>query len=288
MIETQLHARRLVAVRHGVYLSAEAWPDTSRERHLVLGHAEQVANSGAVLSHQSAAVAWGLASPSWEDWHELPVCVTLRPGHGHGSQHRTAAHRVIDLPNGQVTRDRDGYEITSLARTATDLAAGRTLPEALVILDDAARHLVAGYIPRPRRTDYSSPRLAMAARGELLGTGRTSLASTIQLADPARESVAESLSAAHFTLAGFPAPTFQAPVQSPMGKLFPDFLWPSQRVIGEVDGAMKYDDRNAFVLEKQREQVLRDLGYIIVRWLAKEIMLTPWVVVDRVARALGL
>ena len=39
--------------------------------------------------------------------------------------------------------------------------------------------------------------------------------------------------------------------------------------------------------EKEREQLLRDLGYRMVRWLAKEIMLTPELVVARVARALG-
>jgi len=59
-------------------------------------------------------------------------------------------------------------------------------------------------------------------------------------------------------------------------------------VIGEVDGAIKYQDANAFVLEKQREQILKDLGYIVIRWLAREIMLTPWVVIDRVARALSV
>jgi very-short-patch-repair endonuclease len=59
-------------------------------------------------------------------------------------------------------------------------------------------------------------------------------------------------------------------------------------VIGEVDGAIKYQDASAFVLEKQREQILRDLGYIIVRWLAREIMLTPWVVIERVERTLSL
>ena len=59
-------------------------------------------------------------------------------------------------------------------------------------------------------------------------------------------------------------------------------------MIGEVDGAIKYQDASAFVLEKQREQILRDLGYIIVRWLAHEIMVTPWVVIERVERALSL
>jgi hypothetical protein len=33
--------------------------------------------------------------------------------------------------------------------------------------------------------------------------------------------------------------------------------------------------------------VLRDLGYRFVRWLAKEIMLRPDVVMERIARALA-
>ncbi len=85
MIATQVRSGRLVMIRHGVYLSSGAWPEVGAARHLVLGHAEQVANPGAVLSHQSAAVVWGLASPTVQDWHELPVSVTLPAGQGHGS-----------------------------------------------------------------------------------------------------------------------------------------------------------------------------------------------------------
>ncbi len=193
----------------------------------------------------------------------------------------------MKLPAQHVTRDADGYEVTTVSRTAVDLTAGLSLPAALVVLDDAARKLVGGFVTRPRRTEYGNPRLAAAARQQLLAVGGPrSLGPAIVLADPARESAAESLSAGHFLLADLPVPQYQALVSSPMGRLFPDFLWPAQRVVGEVDGAVKYDDRNAFVLEKQREQVLRDLGFVIVRWLAREIMLTPWVVGERVARAL--
>jgi len=50
---------------------------------------------------------------------------------------------------------------------------------------------------------------------------------------------------------------------------------------------VKYTDALAVVREKEREQALRDLGFTVVRWLAKEIMARPQVVVTRVARALG-
>jgi very-short-patch-repair endonuclease len=291
MIESQRRAGRLMTVRHGVYLSANSWPDDPAGRHLVLGHAEQVANPGAVLSHQSAAASWGLPTPGFQEWHDLGVCVTLPPGAGHGSQHRSAQHRVMELPAEQVTRDAEGYEVTSIPRTAIDLAAGRPLPDSLVILDAAARLLVGHYLNKPRRSDYANPRLARAAREQLDAAAigrRPDQARSIGVSDPLRESAAESLSAGHFLLAGLPVPQYQARVTTRGGTFYPDFLWPELRVIGEVDGAIKYQDANAFVLEKQREQILRDLGYIIVRWLAREIMLTPWVVIERVERALSL
>lgn len=288
MIESQLHAGRLMSVRHGVYLATDAWPDDLRARHLVLGHAEQAANPGAVLSHQSAAVSWGLPSPTFQDWHELDICVTLAPGQGHGSQQRSARHRVLALPAQHVTRDVDGYEVTSIPRTATDLTSGRSLPEALVILDAADRRLIEHYVSQPRRSDYANPRLAHAAREQFTAAcGRQGLASAIATADPRRESVAESLSAAHFMLAGLPIPQYQARLATPQGTFYPDFFWPELRVIGEVDGAIKYENADAYVEEKQREQILRDLGYIVIRWLAREIMLTPWVVIERVWRALS-
>ena len=85
-----------------------------------------------------------------------------------------------------------------------------------------------------------------------------------------------------------PLPACQAEIRTPGGSLFPDFLWEEQRLIGEVDGAVKYLSAQAYVLEKEREQALRDAGYGIVRWLAKEIMLDPAAVMARIARALAL
>ena len=105
-------------------------------------------------------------------------------------------------------------------------------------------------------------------------------------ADPARESAAESLSAGEFRLAGLPHPLCQAAIRIDFRLLYPDFLWPEFRLVGECDGAVKYASREDLVAEKAREQELWDLGYVVVRWLAREVMLRPDIVVDRVTRAL--
>ena len=62
-------------------------------------------------------------------------------------------HHLAELVPSVVTRDPEGRPVTTLARTAVDLATGRPLPEALVILDGAARLLCAAMISNPRRTD---------------------------------------------------------------------------------------------------------------------------------------
>lgn len=290
MITTAVSHGDLVRLRRGVYLARASWPDDPAARHLLRARAEVAANPSGVLSHQSAALAWGMPSPG-RPWEDLPVAITLPSGTGVRAVRAVGEHHTARLPPGQVITDADGTPVTSPARTVVDLADGLGLPEALVLFDAAARLLCAGFVAQVRRQDYTNPHLADAAREHLREVAgsrrRTSLAASIALAEPCRESAAESLSAGHFALAGLPRPEYQAPVRTPAGLFFPDCLWRAHGVIGECDGAVKYADPRAYVREKQREQVFRDLGFQVVRWLAEEIMFRPWEVVARVDRALA-
>jgi very-short-patch-repair endonuclease len=291
MIRTGLAMGTLVRVRQGVVVGAEFWPSDPAGQHLVRAQAEVAANPGAVLSYQSAALAWGLPTPGFSPWTDLPVSVTLSPS-GHSSHTVPAVHHLLGLPSGHVQRHRLGYAVTSPARTAVDLSAGLELPAALAILDGAARVICASMVPSIRRRDYSNPRLARAAV-ELLeeaadSTGVARLAQALGLVDPARESAPESVSAGHVFLAGLPMPTFQAEISTPLGTFFADCLWEEQRLIGECDGAMKYDDPQAYMKEKRREQILRDSDFSFVRWEATESVLRPDRMLGRIQRALGL
>ena len=242
------------------------------------------------MSHQSAAVWWRLPHPGFSDWHEASPAVIVV---GDNARHRPgpAVHHLGALPRSHVTRDDDGYDVTTVARTAVDLAAGLPLPDALVVLDGAARRIVEALVTDARRRDYANPRLAGHARELLLEAASVrrpaGLSRVIGVTDPARESVAESLTAGHLHLSDLPVPLYQAAIPSPGGDLFPDFYWPEHNLIGEVDGKVKYLDPAEVIREKKREQLLRDLGYRIVRWLASEIMLHPAIVLARIGRALG-
>lgn len=71
-----------------------------------------------------------------------------------------------------------------------------------------------------------------------------------------------------------------------------DFAWPEHRTIGEFDGRVKYgrllrpgEDAGEVVFrEKVREDLLRDAGWQVVRWVWADLD-RPHVVADRVRRA---
>jgi hypothetical protein len=290
MIETQVLAGRLQRLRRGVYVSAEAWPDDPAAQHLLLAHAVQVANPEAVISHRSAGVSWGLPTPGFSPWHDGVPSLTEPASSRRRSRERDVELSVRRLGPADVVRDSDGYTVTSLARTAVDLAAGLSLPEALVVLDEAAHRLVSSMVSSPRRADYANPRYAAAAL-ELLTSALVrplrSVVAAIGKADPVRESPAESLTTGYLYLSGLPMPLFQAPLKTRIGTVFPDFLWPEHRLVGECDGAKKYVDQQALVDEKIREDAIRETDHRVVRWMGRETMVRPDQLIDRIARALG-
>lgn len=289
MLRTQVASGALLRLRPTVYLSAARWPVDAGERHVLLSRAELVVHARSVMSHASAASVWGLPHPGFGAWAEEGVHLTRetgsRPARG------GVTHHHGPLPVGQLTRDGDGYAVTTAARTGVDLAGGLALPEALVLLDAAARLSCAGFVAGIRRRDYRNPTLVAAARALLADAATTvrcaRLREVVALVEPCRESPIESLSAGHFEVAGLPRPLFQEPLRTRLGIVFPDCYWPEYRLIGEADGAVKYADAAAIVREKEREQALRDEGYRIVRWSGKEILTAPAVVAQRVGRSLG-
>lgn len=289
MIRTQLTTGRLRRLRRGVFLAEDAWPDDDAGRHLMLAHGVQVANPDAVLSHETAALVWDLPTPGFHPWWDGPPALTVPAATGHRSRETDAIVRSRILDPMTITRDTEGYAVTTLARTAVDLAAGRPLPDALVVLDDACRKLVVSMVGTPKASTFAQPRLAAAARAMLVaaaGRPLRPLLDAIAKADPIRESPCESLTAGHLYQAGLPVPACQAPVRVGGTTYYPDFLWPDVMLIVECDGALKYTDRKDLLAEKVREDALRELGYRFIRVLARDIMLRPEWVVERIRRAL--
>lgn len=248
----------------------------------------------AALSHDTA----GNLRSLWVPWPERPgVHVTVA-----GQAERTDNGLTIHgsrLPE-ELVGDLDGLRVTSPARTAMDLGRGRSLPEALVALDGAARHLlgaqddqVARRIRRrelpPVMIDDAKALLESAYASVWSWPGTRVLRQALDLLDPASESPLESRSRGWFLLGELPPPRIAWPVRGASGRLYyADFLWESAGLIGEADGLEKYgatpeEQRRRLRDQRRRQDDLEAAGWRFVRWVSGE---PGSIVTARVRRAL--
>lgn len=236
--------------------------------------ASRVLQSGTWFSHRSAALIHGLPVVVGRD-SKVEVIRTYG-GHGKSSRLVHARAGALDPDEASVV---DGLRVTSLSRTVLDLV--RTVPfgEAVMVADAALR---LG-LPRDRLLE-SVP----AGRG----CRRAVLA--LSFADSRSESPGESESRAVLHVVGLPPPELQVEIRNGYGRLIArvDFLWRSQRVIGEFDGDGKYrgdfgvEPVAAIRAEKERQAALEAMDYRVVRWDSK-VLRTPGALAARLRHALA-
>jgi hypothetical protein len=83
----------------------------------------------------------------------------------------------------------------------------------------------------------------------------------------------ESISRLRLVNAGLPEPMLQYPLYDREGLIgYADMGWPELGVIGECDGLMKYQSGEVLIQEKRREDRIRALGFIVVRWTWDDII----------------
>lgn len=244
-----------VNVRHGAWSENAPTDELERHRQLIAG-TWPLLGEAAVLSHGSAAVLHGL--PVWRPLLER-VSATRASG-GHGGRSRYLHMRRAPLAPVEVT-ELDGYRVTSLERTALDLARSVSYERAVAILD-AALHANA-----------DAGLLAEMADAGRYRTGAAVARRALAFADRRAESVGESISRVRMAELGLPAPDLQFNVFDRNGAWVArvDFVWPDCGVVGEFDGAIKYagppDEVAAAVMkEKARQQDIEAVGWLVVRW----------------------
>lgn len=260
-------AGELVHLGYGAYLPTRLLPagptrgDVRYRYRCVAFGTAGLGKKAPVLSHQSAAAL-----------HRLPLLkadltsVHLLSGSPSGGHKRNRRHIHAGVADPSTTTVVDGVRVTSLTRTAVDLACHGDFAQALTALDGALRlgattdELTAELSAR-RRTGISVARRALAC------------------ADGNSESVGESWSRAQFILADLPLPALQQTYQCRTRQARVDFDW-SAHLVGEFDGHIKYgreylrDGETAVdivVREKDREDQLRELGLMVVRWLWRDL-----------------
>ncbi|MFC9554537.1 hypothetical protein ACFTWF_27250 [Rhodococcus sp. NPDC056960] len=267
-------------IGRGAYVCTSSYSALGEEeRHrFLIDSTTHALSDYAILSHQSAAVVYGL--PLWKTPLDRVLVTRNRRGGGRVKR-RTTVHCA---PMGEHVAVVDGHSLTLPARTVVDLA--RTLPfeQAVVVGDAAVRRFGIG------REDLEAE-LARAARRHGVDAARR----VVRFVSGHSESVGESRSRVMLSRARLPVPSQQGEVFEPGGRRIGrvDFHFDGI-VLGEFDGCVKYgrllksgeSPGDAVFAEKLREDALRDLGFEVVRWTWDDLE-SPGQVVERVHRAIA-
>jgi hypothetical protein len=273
-IDRLVRAGRLVGIRPGVYrLPGDAEPTRTELHRIRAQAAAPELAADAVYGGVTAAVLLGL--PLWRVPLGRLHVFRDRPG---GGRIRPGTHvHAVPLPDRDVV-DVGGLRVTSVARTAVDLARTLTTEQALVTLD-AALHRYVGRDPTlPPPPGAVDPAQLDDVLGRFAGRrGAPRARRAMDLVDERTESPGESRSRFHLHAAGLPAPMTQWEV--PGLGYRTDFAWPGHGVVGEFDGRIKYgrtlrpgeDLEDVLWREKRREDRIRSTGLIMVRWIWSDI-----------------
>jgi len=265
-IAHRIRTGRWRRLRRGVFCHADRWSSLdARGRHLLLAWAELLTvDRHRVVSHESAAAAWGLPLPSaglgpvWTTDGDL------------GRSARRSRDRVVEVASlrPQDVVRLDGLAVTAETRTVADCLRHLPLLDAVAVGDSALRQ-------RLTTTRQLDETLRFQAGWPYVARARTAL----PLLDPRRETPLESQSCAALWQCGIPLPTAQVYVYDADGRFIAvvDALWIAAGLIGECDGRTKYDldlvqrrdpdvVRSALLREKVREDRLRATQLGVIRW----------------------
>ena len=286
VIDAMLRRRWWTRLHHGVFvdtatLEAAASP---QERHRIHAAATLAAIAGpAHLFATSAALQHGLPF----DRDLLGPVHILRPlGHDSRALRRrlTATDRLEPaLFHQHDLADDDVATIDGLSTVMRPLAALSTA--ALAQADWAVVTLDAVCWQSPDTLD----RLALLAEewGRLRGIG--TVRQVLPQVRCGAQTPLETLSRLRLMRGGLPEPRLQVPLHDDEGLIgYADMLWDDLGIVGEADGALKYSFGQVVFDEKLREDRIRALGYIVVRWTWDEIMRDPNRVAARILAAAAI
>lgn len=263
LLELVAHGR-LVKMRHGWFQapapSTTSRNDAARRARIALHEGPACA----VASHQTAAALHGL--PLVRASTSRVHLTANRPAGGRRTGH---VHLHTSRPGSLDVAMIGDIPVTSIARTITDLSRSAGFESGVCAADSALRKKLL------TRRELE---LEVAQHRGL--TGAAIARDVLDFAVPDSESAGESLSRCLMrTMSGIPAPRLQHELFTPDGTFVArtDFSWGDGALVGEFDGKVKYtrnaeygfaDDPGDVVWkEKQREDRIRALGIIVIRWV---------------------
>lgn len=203
---------------------------------------------GAVLSHRSAGVLWGVVSQC-----AGPIEVTVRSGKA-----PPAGVRFHRLPLAVDERDSvDGIPVTGPGRTLCDLASVLGRPAVARALREAEIQRLGGLLSMsdvlaryPCRRGSATARAVLADQAEPFGVTRDDFEADVL---------------ALIEAAGLPRPRVNPVLRIGDGTVEPDFAWDDARVLVELDGREVHLTPQAFERDRARDRMLQARGWRTVR-----------------------
>lgn len=260
-LQRRVGSGEYVRIKRGAYCDARIWAEvTPRERHVMLVFAVAESNPGVVFSHWSAAALRGL--PILGRWPPQVHVIADRAGGGRSEA--WLRRHCIGLHESDIEEVAPGIFVTTIERTIVDMAATASFDCGVVLLDHVLHERLADAVAIADRVAAAKPH-----------QGGRRMHDVLRFADARAESPGESWSRVRIHELGFPRPELQVERRRANGSDRPDFVWPSERVVGEFDGRGKYlkdeylgelSPGEAVVLEKRREDRLRSDGDKVARW----------------------
>jgi len=248
------------SVHRGTYCAADELASLAdHERYQLRVLAVAARSPHLVVSHHSAALLLGL--PVKHQEFETVHLIRRGTGGGRTANGRTVRAAKLDPDETLLV---DGILVTSVARTLMDLGCTASREAAVMAADYALRQKL-----------LTPAELSAAIARTNRRRGGAAARRALRFADGRSESPGESLARVILDQVGLPAPHLQVSIFAPSGKFLgrTDFGYPELGVLLEFDGFVKYskllkDGENAVdvvVREKDRENLLRAMGYLVVR-----------------------
>ena len=259
---------RLHRVHVGVFaVGHRALTDRSR-----LLAAVMACGPDAALSHTHAALVWRLFPP-WVTVNPSPTHVTVPHTSGRGRRPGILVHRAELLPG--ETELEEGIRVTTVARTALDYGEIASHRELELLVD---RAIVED------RVEVGELRTAVAAHPSRRGSGALQrLLDAAERFDSVGDSALEEAFLQLTRAASLPRPSMGAMI----GGMKLDAVWPGPRVAVELDGYRWHPTRGRQESDRDREARLRRLGWLVIRYSARQVFERPLEVAADLARVLA-
>lgn len=268
---------RLTRIRRGAYVDTAAWTALGgREQHLLLARAVLAdAAIEPVLAGPSAAAVWGM--PMLDYGMEVSIQERWKGG----GRSAPGVRRIAAGDQSVLPERRDGYLVTSVARTALELTRREPFARAVGAMDWAL------WRRNPVAVTKAEVRGELERLPQRFGTERA--LRVLRFASDLSDSLGETWYRGLAHELGFVPPVLQKEFLIDGKRYLTDYWWPGVNVAGEFDGKGKYlrswklgDDPGEVVWrEKRREDALRTAVRTVVRPVWADLF-DP----DRVARDL--